>query len=264
MEQRTTLRPALIAGLLATSLPVGDALAAHADIEIEDIVSGQIVLHTDARPIDYATGNAIFEAEFGETTLLPHQTDDPGFATEHDVSPGPLAAGSVLNYRTLGTLSFWDGSSWSAADASTSVHVLGNLFEDSIYTGSGLLGDAVGVLGSAASDGTFHSHVDFCVENQGLAGCPDDGAEIAANSPAMGAYLIEMSIFGNDSTNTSLLYSDSDPFFIAFNNGLSEVDFEAGIDALATTAVPVPAAAWLFGSGLLGLVGVGRRRKDRA
>ncbi|MBI5042207.1 MAG: VPLPA-CTERM sorting domain-containing protein, partial [Gammaproteobacteria bacterium] len=28
----------------------------------------------------------------------------------------------------------------------------------------------------------------------------------------------------------------------------------------ATSAVPVPAAAWLFASGLLGLVGVARRR----
>ncbi len=27
-----------------------------------------------------------------------------------------------------------------------------------------------------------------------------------------------------------------------------------------TTAVPLPAAVWLLGSGLLGLVGVGRRR----
>jgi hypothetical protein len=28
-----------------------------------------------------------------------------------------------------------------------------------------------------------------------------------------------------------------------------------------TSPVPVPAAAWLFGSGLLGLVGIARRRK---
>ena len=33
------------------------------------------------------------------------------------------------------------------------------------------------------------------------------------------------------------------------------------IDNLQVSAVPVPAAAWLFGSGLLGLTGVARRRK---
>ncbi len=33
------------------------------------------------------------------------------------------------------------------------------------------------------------------------------------------------------------------------------------VGSLNTTAVPVPAAVWLFGSGLLGLVGVARRKK---
>lgn len=34
-----------------------------------------------------------------------------------------------------------------------------------------------------------------------------------------------------------------------------------GTGSLAPSAVPVPAAVWLFGSGLLGLVGVARRKK---
>lgn len=40
-------------------------------------------------------------------------------------------------------------------------------------------------------------------------------------------------------------------------------DFNANFDFTVpeTSAVPVPAAVWLFGSGLLGLVGVARRRK---
>ena len=32
---------------------------------------------------------------------------------------------------------------------------------------------------------------------------------------------------------------------------------------LAVTSVPVPATAWLFGSGLIGLVGVARRKHTR-
>lgn len=39
------------------------------------------------------------------------------------------------------------------------------------------------------------------------------------------------------------------------------VGFNANFDFVAPAAVPVPAAVWLFGSGLLGLVGVARRRK---
>lgn len=35
----------------------------------------------------------------------------------------------------------------------------------------------------------------------------------------------------------------------------------AGIDNYMATIVPVPAAAWLFGSGLIGLIGIARRKK---
>lgn len=38
------------------------------------------------------------------------------------------------------------------------------------------------------------------------------------------------------------------------------VSLVGALNSVETTAVPVPAAVWLFGSGLLGLVGVARRR----
>ena len=47
----------------------------------------------------------------------------------------------------------------------------------------------------------------------------------------------------------------------AFNyNGANEVTAAA---TTSVTVVPVPAAAWLFGSGLIGLIGLARRKKHR-
>ncbi len=36
---------------------------------------------------------------------------------------------------------------------------------------------------------------------------------------------------------------------------------DAGVALVRVSSVPLPAAAWLFGSGLLGLIGVAKRKK---
>ena len=65
-----------------------------------------------------------------------------------------------------------------------------------------------------------------------------------------------------DATNTASL-------FFTLPAGMTGINvYDAGqmtIDDLSwvtTSAVPVPAAAWLFGSGLLGLVGISRRKRQ--
>jgi hypothetical protein len=57
------------------------------------------------------------------------------------------------------------------------------------------------------------------------------------------------------------------PILLTFNgDGTGSIFADAGALGLASgpfdvAAVPVPAAAWLFGSGLLGLIGIARRKK---
>ena len=60
-----------------------------------------------------------------------------------------------------------------------------------------------------------------------------------------------------EAVNAVQLSANSSNNQVTFSNGEENVYV---IDAIPTV-VPVPAAAWLFGAGLLGLVGVARRKK---
>ena len=52
------------------------------------------------------------------------------------------------------------------------------------------------------------------------------------------------------------------PCYYALENNISAYDFRTTeVGTLTASPVPVPAAVWLFGSGLLGLVGIARRKK---
>ena len=51
---------------------------------------------------------------------------------------------------------------------------------------------------------------------------------------------------------------------ITDGSGALEVPMTFGAGTVNISAVPVPAAAWLFGSGLIGLVGIARRKTQLA
>ena len=70
-----------------------------------------------------------------------------------------------------------------------------------------------------------------------------------------------LALSGTNIPNPLLPLSHSFFVYIESVNGVTQA---AGIGlpgTLTVTPVPVPAAAWLFGSGLLGLIGVARRKK---
>jgi hypothetical protein len=92
-----------------------------------------------------------------------------------------------------------------------------------------------------------------------------DGTQVFSDVEVGEAGSTDPTVYEYVLTDLSLL--DDDP--LAY---LIEADFEGGrldfiVDSVALeitgTPVPVPAAVWLLGSGLLGLIGI-RRRKNRA
>ena len=70
----------------------------------------------------------------------------------------------------------------------------------------------------------------------------------AGSSATLGTYLIDVILAGNDTPGVS---GDS--------RWYDSTSFTVNV-----AAIPIPAAAWLFGSGLLGLVGVARRWRRKA
>jgi len=54
--------------------------------------------------------------------------------------------------------------------------------------------------------------------------------------------------------------SNVDALFISMDTSVSAGGRESGIDNVST--IPIPAAVWLFGSGLIGLIGIARRKKS--
>ena len=80
---------------------------------------------------------------------------------------------------------------------------------------------------------------------------------------ASGHFLIATVNFkamGMGTTSLDLTESSLNPFSSASAGSSLKVLFEPG----SVTVVPVPAAVWLLGSGLLGLIGVARRKPREA
>jgi len=86
-----------------------------------------------------------------------------------------------------------------------------------------------------------------------------------------GAFSYMTSSSGGVSTDFSIAPNDGQTFFIdnednRFTIGVRQVGGANPIDLIVlgpvtVATVPVPAAVWLFGSGLLGLVGLAKRKK---
>ena len=159
----------------------------------------------------------------------------------------------------------------------------GNITANLSNSGQVEPGEWPGALGTLTINGDYTQNADgvLLIEIGGLLDGQYDVLDIAGTASLGGTLDVSLSDPGagvfapalNDSFDILMAESilgDFDSFLLAgLGNGLAwQLDLFA--DEIGTTdvlrlsvvsAVPVPAAVWLFGSGLLALLGLGRRRK---
>ncbi|MEM9056093.1 MAG: hypothetical protein AAGD86_01375, partial [Pseudomonadota bacterium] len=103
--------------------------------------------------------------------------------------------------------------------------------QGTIWSGNGLEGPTESAIEQASTDGSIHSHLDFCLEDS-TGDCSQPGIG-QTGSPTVGAYLIELELF-SDATDGSGApkYLDSEPVKVVLNNGLIAEECAAAIQAL--------------------------------
>jgi hypothetical protein len=120
------------------------------------------------------------------------------------------------------------------------------MFDDSdqSYLGANLVITVPSIVGIA---GPVNANNDFIATNS-----------VAQTLTLTGSdqFILGLNVGGTWLADSSVTAVGANAYTVTFNNGGSVLQ----VDVRVVPQVPVPAAIWLFGSGLLGLVGVARRR----
>ena len=242
---QNTIQVAIAAVVLSLVSPL--ASAQHTDIWLvlngnQTAVSPTNLESMSSVLIDNASGKFLFTGDFDDVGQGPNATDDPGFQSE----PGTFTAGAILNFRAIGALQFWNGSSWvnSVVDQER-IQIEDALSSFTIIDAVGVT-NAEGAIDQIAGDGSVHQHVDFSIDNA-----------LGGGTVAPGVYLFELELYLTNGVGGPIVHETSESFFLALNFQLPASEFDAAIAQLTdpqSVAVPIPGAALFFLSVLLGVI----------
>ena len=204
---------------------------------------------------------------------------------QYDVHGGPSYGGAVTSVNDYQGVSA--GSASSAAQTQLNVTTASD--------GTALVGDTASISGSvyAGATATGYNYADhdawaysnssvsmfftitdndydFTFDSNSLYTSNDATISYGLYDYQSGTYLVD-NIFSNTIETASFtetlglgdywLYLQGVSYGgYDMDSGYASGNFNASLTAIAPSAVPVPAAVWLFGSGLVGLAGIARRK----
>lgn len=236
-----------------TTVDIGDRLKGI--FQIDDI-SGQSILMGSG----YDELSGVFDVTITNKIVGTDALGAPSYAYEFGVTPSfatdhGLSSGAAMAWYTDPTHEFTRETS-----TNQSVTDLENLitdgdllwstgFKESAFWNAIIGTDDIGLITAGnIAGGQFVMGLNYLDNNSGLlfadVVCNDSGSIVSVDQCANGGIL---------SPNPR----DESPFDV-----WDDVNFNSTVvPAPAQVVVPVPAAVWLFGSAMLGLVGVSKRRK---
>lgn len=200
--------------LLALIGYAGVAAGQHSDIEV--------VIENGALAIESGEAGLLFEAEFAQPPDPFAYFGEAGFV----IDDGLATPGYEVGFEVLSSLFYSDG---------TAIVHSNDQIEISLGPASAIVDSTTGmadgfIFGTVDDEGGLHQDLEFALQTS-------DGGGSHMPGGASGVYGLHLKL-------TSPQFLSSEPFLIAFNNGLSEDLFETIAFELAEVAgVPVPEPA---------------------
>jgi hypothetical protein len=219
---------------------------------------------TGTLPIHHETGYLVFPTWFTDTVrqgVATTATDNPGF----QAFAGTFGQFEEIRFRALDRLTTWtpSGGTWGSAPPDVQVRLSGGIPDQlaldrffnptpaiiaeyefyeagTRFSGNGIDGPVEAPIGIIGRTGAFHDHWDWFLEGGGRA------------TPA--AHLVQVQIISTAQAGGTDKYVDSPPFYILFNNKLTDEQFNTALLSLTTAPVPEPQIWAMLAAGVL-LVG---------
>ncbi len=173
-----------------------------------------------------------------------------GFETGDDPSPFTTLTSGLSGWSITGSIDYI-GTYWTAFEGSRSIDLAGD--------GEGRISQTISTVAGTPYRVSF-----------AMAGNPDGGDPIKQLVAWIGSgegKVFSFNTAGKNKTDMEWVTkwfdftASSEETTISFQSLMFDSPYGAALDNISVTAIPIPAAAWLLGTGLIGLAIIRRRMK---